>query len=166
MTPRLEITVRKYQALDKASIVKLMDKFGDYLSSIDHMKRQRKMSGFGRHFTEKFLKEIDRNAGVVYIAECKGQIAGFIAGAITRQTNEDLLESIPSKSARILELFIDEPFRGSHIGAELMERIEEDFRQAGCDVVRVEVFEPNINAHRFYRKLGYKDRSFDMIKRL
>jgi hypothetical protein len=30
----------------------------------------------------------------------------------------------------------------------------------------VKVFEPNVNAHQLYRKLGYNDRIIDMIKKL
>lgn len=166
MKPKLEVTFRKYRPSDKSSIIRLMDRFGDYLAFIDHMGRQRKLPKFSECFTEKFLREVNRNAGVVYIAERRGQIVGFIAGALERQSKEDLLQCVPSNSARILELFVDEPFRRQGIGAELMKRIDEYFKQAGCDVVKVEVFEPNANAHQFYRKLGYSDRSFDLIKRL
>jgi ribosomal protein S18 acetylase RimI-like enzyme len=44
--------------------------------------------------------------------------------------------------------------------------MERYFRQNGCDVSRVEVFEPNVKAHAFYQKLGYHDRMFDMIKKM
>jgi ribosomal protein S18 acetylase RimI-like enzyme len=36
----------------------------------------------------------------------------------------------------------------------LAEKMEKHFRENRCDVSRVEVFEPNVKAHRFYRKLG------------
>lgn len=45
-----------------------------------------------------------------------------------------------------------------------MEKMEEYFGENGCDVARVEVFEPNVKTHSFYRKLGYQDRNIDMMK--
>lgn len=156
--------IRKYQPSDKPSIIKCMERFGDYLVTVDQMKRTRRMPGLGEWFTSKMLEEVDKNNGVIYVVENEGRIAGFIAGITLRQSKEELLESIPSKAGRIIELFLDERFRGQGIGTRLIEKMEEYFRQNGCDVSRVEVFEPNIKAHNFYRKLGYQDRNIDMIK--
>jgi hypothetical protein len=44
--------------------------------------------------------------------------------------------------------------------------MEEYFRANQCDIIRVEVFVPNVLAHGFYSGLKYEDRSFDMIKRI
>lgn len=40
------------------------------------------------------------------------------------------------------------------------------FQEKGCSISRVEVFEPNVNAHGLYHKLEYRDRIIDMIKEL
>lgn len=48
----------------------------------------------------------------------------------------------------------------------LMEKVEDYFRQAGCDINRVEVFVPNEDAHSFYKELNYHDRDIDMFKLL
>jgi len=160
----MKINIRKYQPSDAPSIVKCMERFGDYLVTVDSMKRQRRMPGFGEYFTQKMLKDVEKNYGIIYVVENERQIIGFIAGVILRQTEEDLLECVPTKAGRIIELFVDEQFRREGIGTMLMEKVEEHFRQNGCDVSRVEVFEPNVKAHNFYRKLGYRDRSIDMVK--
>jgi len=166
MKAKFDVSIRKYQSSDKPSIVKCMEEFGDYLAAIDSMKRTRCMPGFGEYFTQKMLDETDKNNGVIYVAEHEGRIIGFIAGIILRQSKEDLLQCIPSTAGRIIELFVDQQFRGQNIGTTFMKKMEKYFRQAGCDVSRVEVFEPNVEAHNFYRKRGYHDRSFDMIKKL
>jgi ribosomal protein S18 acetylase RimI-like enzyme len=162
----MKIDIRKYQSSDKLSIVRLMDKFGDYLVTVDQMKRTRRMPGFSGYFTDKMLKNVDKYNGIIYIAENECQIVGFIAGVMRGQSKEELLESVPSKAGRIIELFIDEQFRGKGIGKRLMEKMEDYFRQYGSDVSKVEVFEPNVKAHNFYRKLGYQDRSIEMLKKL
>jgi ribosomal protein S18 acetylase RimI-like enzyme len=48
----------------------------------------------------------------------------------------------------------------------LMEKVEEYFRQEGCENSRVEVFEPNVGARQLYQKLGYRDRMIELIKKL
>jgi len=160
------INIRKNQPSDKSSIVKCFDEFGDYLVSVDRMKRQRWMRGASGYFTRKMLEEVDKNNGLILVAEHKGRIIGFIAGAIRKPSKEDLLECVPGIGGRIIELFIVEKFRRQNIGTTLMKKMEEYFRQAGCDVSKVEVFAPNVKAHQFYRSLGYHDRSFDLIKKL
>jgi GNAT superfamily N-acetyltransferase len=67
---------------------------------------------------------------------------------------------------RITELFVREAFRGQGIGTALMARAEAFCRDRGCASVRVEVFAPNVAAHRVYRELGYADRDIDLIKLL
>jgi ribosomal protein S18 acetylase RimI-like enzyme len=164
---KLTVTeIRKYSLSDKPYIVKLMEDFGDYLVNVDTMKRQRRMPEYGKWFTKRMLSLVNENNGVIYVAENNSQIVGFIAGMMTEQTEEELLECIPTKAGRVIELFVEESFRGTGIGTGLMEKVEEYFRKNGCDVSRVEVFEPNVKAHAFYRNLGYHDRSIDLMKKL
>jgi len=89
-----------------------------------------------------------------------------ITGVIYTKSQEELLECEPLKSERILELFVEPSFKEQNIVTTLMKRMEKHFEQNGCDVSRVEIFEPNIKAHQFYINLGYQDRMIDMIKQL
>jgi len=92
------------------------------------------------------------------------KIIGCIAGIIDKQSKDGRLECVPTKSGRILELFIFEDYRGLDLGKKLMETIENYFKKHNCNIIRVEVFTPNENAHYFYKKLNYFDRVSDMIK--
>lgn len=130
------------------------------------MERTRRMPAYGESYTERLFETIGKNEGTAYVAELDDEIVGFIAGLIRTQSREDLHECIPSKDGRILELLVDAAHRTQGIGTMLMQKIEEYFRQKGCDVAGVEVFEPNVNAHQLYMKLGYRDRTVDMIKQL
>jgi len=162
----MDIRIRDYQPLDRPHIVRCIEGLQDYLIIIDQMKFTRRMPKYGEHFTQELLKKVNRNNGVIYVAEHKGRVIGFIAGIIFEWSEKELLECVPLKSGRILELFIDSNYRGQGVGTMLTEKMERYFRQNGCDVSRVEVFEPNVKAHYFYQKLGYHDRMFDMIKKM
>ena len=85
---------------------------------------------------------------------------------IETQSKNNLFECVPTKSGRILELFILDSYRGLRLGKKLMQQMENYFKKNNCDIVRVEVFVPNKNAHNFYEKLDYSDRVIDMIKLL
>ena len=62
-------------------------------------------------------------------------------------------------------MFVDSKHRRQGVGKMLMRKIEEYFRMSGCNVFRVEVFEPNAEAYHFYQGLGYQDRIVDMMKK-
>jgi ribosomal protein S18 acetylase RimI-like enzyme len=152
-------------ASDRPRIVKCMEELQDYLVKVDEMKFTRRMPEYGEHFTEKLLQEVRDKNGRIYVSLDEGRIVGFIAGIVYEWSTEVLLECIPLKSGRILELFVDSEHRRQGIGKMLMRKIEEYFRISGCDVYRVEVFEPNTEAYQFYRGLGYQDRIVDMMKK-
>ncbi len=162
----MKVKIRMYQSSDRPSIVKCMEELQDYLVAVDQMKFTRRMSDYGEVFTRKLLKNISENNGLIYVAEHENRVIGFIAGITYFQSFETLLECVPLKSGRILELFVDSRYRGQNIGMMLTEKMEMHFKENMCDVSRVEVFEPNVKAHQFYRKLGYQDRIIDMIKGL
>jgi len=161
----LNETIRQYRISDRASMIKCMEGLQDYLISIDEMRRERRMPGYGESYTERLLMRIRREDGIAYVAEDQGRIIGLIAGVILRQSKEDLLECVPSKDGRILELFVDPQHRGREVGRMLMEKIERYFVEKKCDAVHVEVFAPNLDARAFYRRVGYGDRVVDMMKK-
>jgi ribosomal protein S18 acetylase RimI-like enzyme len=161
----LKLKIREYVASDRAHIVGCMEELQDYLVNVDEMKFTRRMLEYGERFTEKLLQEVRDKKGRIYVAESQGKIVGFIAGIVYEWSTEVLLECIPLKSGRILELFVDSKHRRQGIGKMLMRKMEEYFHMGGCDVFRVEVFEPNTEAYQFYQGLGYQDRIIDMIKK-
>ena len=116
------------------------------------------------HDYHESLKEISENNGIIYIAEFKNTPVGMIAGIIEEFTKNDEIEYISSKPAKVLELIVSEKNRGKNIGKLLMDKMEEYFKTKECDIIQVKVFEPNKDAHGFYKKLGYQDRFIDMIK--
>jgi ribosomal protein S18 acetylase RimI-like enzyme len=142
-----------------------MENFQDYLVEIDSMKRTRRMPKYGVGYVGGLLRKINNNDGVIYLAEHEGQIIGLIGALIETQSEDDLLECVPSKGGRILELYVERRYRGQNIGKSLMKRTEEYLKEHQCDVLRIEVFGPNVKAHKFYKKLGYQDRIIDMIKK-
>ncbi|MDP4007594.1 MAG: GNAT family N-acetyltransferase [Candidatus Peregrinibacteria bacterium] len=90
----------------------------------------------------------------------------MVAGVIEKYTKNDEIECIPTKQARVIELIVNEKHRGKNIGKLLMDKAEKYFQSQKCDVIFVDVFEPNVKAHDFYKKSGYQNRLITMIKKL
>jgi len=144
----------------------LIEELQDYLVQIDPMKRLRRLPGYGENYINDLLKKIKKRGGAIFIAEVENIPLGFVAGVLNVQSKDELLGCVPTKSGRVLELIVSEKQRGKNVGKTLMSKIEEYFQQQGCDIIQVEVFEPNILAHNFYKKLGYYGRVTDMIKKI
>jgi len=138
----------------------------DYIVSTDPIKRVRREPGYGGVALKKLLGKIKENNGKIYFAEIDTKIVGYIAGYVGKQSEEKLLEVIPSKTGYIEDLYVDQDFRGKKVGTALMQKIEEYFKNLECDSLWIEVFAPNQKAHSYYKKLGFADREFGMHKKL
>ncbi len=160
------VQIRTFNPSDRKDLVRCLEGLCDYLIPLDPLKRIRRLPAWGKTYTRSLLSKIKHHNGIIYVAEYDSKIIGVIAGIILKQSKLDLLEFAPTKFGRVLELFVDEKFRGKHVGRLLMKKMEAYFKSAECDFVRIEVFQPNTLARDFYRKRGYTDRVIDTIKHL
>jgi ribosomal protein S18 acetylase RimI-like enzyme len=149
---------------EKEVLAELIEELQNYLVEIDPLERLLCLPESGVVYSEDLLDKVTKNNGIVYLAEIDGKIVGMIAGVLEERTKVDDVSCIPSKSARILDLIVKAEYRGQNIGSLLMIEAEKYFKELGCDIIRVEVFEPNHKTHIFYEKHGYGDRAIDMVK--
>jgi ribosomal protein S18 acetylase RimI-like enzyme len=59
----------------------------------------------------------------------------------------------------VVHLAVRRDLRGGGLGTELMQRLEAEFKLIGCHKVHLFVEEHNTGVSRFYRKLGWQERS-------
>lgn len=57
----------------------------------------------------------------------------------------------------IEDLVVDDEHRSTGVGAALLEHFERRARAAGCRTVELDSGRQRLDAHRFYRRLGYED---------
>ena len=162
----MKVAIREYRYDDRTEFIRLMEELQDYLVSIDDLKRERRMPEYGESYTERTLQNVAKNNGIIYVAESEGRIVGLVVGIMPEQTKEELLERVPFKKGNVLELIVENRYRRKGVGIMLMESIEGYFKQNGCSVSGVDVFFPNKNAYRLYSKLGYRERTIWMTKKL
>lgn len=162
----MTINIRKYRQTDRQAIIKLYDDFQDYLVTMDPIKRLRRLSGYGKITLQKTLSDVRKKNGIFFVALDKEEVIGFVVCVVLKQKPAELYECIPSTIGRITDLYVHKKYRNQGIGHLLVTKTELHCKRYGCDVVRIEVFEPNTNAHNFYQSLGYTDRQRDMIKKI
>lgn len=161
----MSIAIRKYQSADKKQLIAIMNTFQDYIVAVDDMKRAIRLPAYGKEYVKKTLAEVRSYQGVLYIAENEQKkIIGIVVGIIQKPTKMSRLECVPTKAGRLTELYVEPEYRGKKLGKVLLDTLEQYFKKKKCTVILIEVFGPNYHAHEFYKRSGYKDRDYNMIK--
>ncbi len=162
----MKITFKQYKRSNLKDLEMCMENLQDFLIDIDPLKRLRRLPEYSKRYTKNLVKKTFKQNGLIILAYDKEKIVGCTAGNIEKQTKDNLLECIPTKQGRILELFVSDSYRNQGLGKRLMQKMETYFRKHKCDIIRIEVFAPNEKTHDFYQNLDYSDRFVDMIKKL
>jgi GNAT superfamily N-acetyltransferase len=162
----MNIKFKSYEKSDFENLVQCIENLHNFIISIDPLKRLRRLPTYGTYYANNILKKVKKMHGLILLAYNQEKIVGCIVGIIEEQNKYDLLEYIPTKGGRILDLFVADTYRNLGIGNKLMQQMEDYFKQNECDIIRVDVFEPNKFAHSFYLKHKYSDRVIDMVKSL
>lgn len=158
------MVVREYVSADRVAVVALTEELQDYLKGIDPLKRLVRVPEYGEWYTARMLQEVAQQSGRIYVAAEGQTLVGYITGVIDTESPDMGKGYVPTKAGRITELVVAPSKRSSGIGQQLMAMLETFFRDAACDVIRVEVFAPNDGAKRFYERLGYGTRTHDLVK--
>jgi ribosomal-protein-alanine N-acetyltransferase len=93
--------------------------------------------------SEHFLHEISAPYSLPFIAECKGEVAGY------------LCLTVLFEDAQILDIAVDPKLRGSGIARSLMKLAIELATERGAEVLSLEVRCTNTVAIRLYERFGF-----------
>jgi len=89
---------------------------------------------------------------------------GRLAGLVTLHRTWVLHRPLPL--GRITSLVVDEPDRGRGVGRALVAESERRMSEAGCGLLEITSSERRVEAHGFYRRLGYEQTSVRLMKKL
>ena len=112
------------------------------------------------------LNEVYENNGKCFVAIDGDKVLGVIMGMVGTYEQYDYLDYKCPKYGEITELIISKNARGSGIGQELMQKMEEYFKSINCEYVFIDVFAYNDLAINFYKKQGYHTRMLVNIKKI
>ncbi len=160
----MEVTFREYSDKDKQQLLELSKKLGAFGKSIDPMKRIQNAPGFAEIDVDETLENVKKYQGKILLAEDNGKVIGFIIGVIWEQSEKNKLEIGPHILGEVVDLFLEDVYRGQGIGSKMLIMMEDYFKSKGCDSMWVGTFAPNTNARKVYEKFGFVDRSIGMLK--
>lgn len=89
---------------------------------------------------------------------------GSLSGVATLHITTPLHR--PETMGRIHALVVDAPDRGHGIGRALVVAAEQALAQAGCSLMEITSHNSLVEAHAFYRRLGYEQTSSRFAKKL
>ena len=112
------------------------------------------------------LEDVKKNKGKCYLAVEKGKAIGLIMGTMPEFDEYDYLDYKCPKRGIITELIVTSKVRSKGVGKALMDKMEQYFKDSGCEYVLVDVFAYNKIGINFYDKMGYHPRMHTDIKKL
>lgn len=114
-----------------------------------------------KKYTDEELKEIladDKTP--VFVAEKDGSVLGYAFCVHRQYINNNNMTDI--KTLYIDDLCVDETARGAHIGKTLYEYVIDYAKKQGYYNVTLNVWADNVNAAKFYEKIGLKVQKIGM----
>lgn len=82
---------------------------------------------------------------VFYVAEVEGKVIGFVHASVKKE------------KAHLHRLYLKPEHQRKGIGTKLYSRAEEDVRDSGAEVIRLEVMSENEKGTGFYRSKGFEE---------
>jgi len=144
----------------------LLTELEEYLVSIDQDDLDRVHPEYHEKMALIDLLDVKDNNGKCYLAVENNKAIGLIMGTIPDYSEYDYLDYKCPKRGVITELIVTKKIRSKGIGKALMKKMEEYFKNEGCDYILVDIFAYNDNALKFYFKEGYHLRMTTGIKKI
>ena len=141
-----DITIREARPSDSPDIARLITQLGYPSSENEIGQRLAALSRLPEHGT--------------FVAEWNGQVVGLVGAYM------DYALEISGSYGRLMGLVVEERFRGRGIGKRLLEWIEGWLRERGATRLTLTSGNQRIEAHKFYRRLGYDETGLRFTKPL
>ena len=144
----------------------LLVELEEYILSIDKDNLDQLHPEYRNKMAILDLEEVKDNNGKCYLAIENAKALGVIMGYERKYDEYDYLDYKCPKCGEISELIVSQKVRSKGIGSLLMNKMEEYFKNIGCEYITIDVFAYNKTGINFYKKQGYHTRGLIDIKRI
>jgi GNAT superfamily N-acetyltransferase len=163
----VDVRLRPFQDGDEAVVRRMIVGLREHVAATDPIARLRPShEAYVETEWADIAKAMGDGTGCVFLAEDGGASVGYVFGRVRQQTAENLVYVVPSVLGLVVDLYVAASHRSRGVGSQLLERMEGELRDRGCDHVWVNVFAPNALAADFYDRRGYAARDVGLIKKL
>lgn len=139
--------VRRYAETDREAVLALAPRLTEGVAQWRSPDRVRQAV---IRWVEDALARANAPGRFVYVAEARGQLAGFAAG-------EERTHWTGQVDIYLGELVVDAACEGKGVGRELVEAVVEHAARAGVERITLETGAANTQARRFYASLGFAE---------
>ncbi|MBO4573347.1 MAG: GNAT family N-acetyltransferase [Clostridia bacterium] len=151
------VVIREFDEKFAEDVKNLMVELQEHLAKLDTRGVLVLKEGYKEAYYEFLLKECEKHAGKIFIAEEGGKAVGCVVAKIFDDGDEEeKLTTTCPKIGFISDLIVTEYRRGGGIGKRLIAAAERYFKNSGCKYTQLTVFAPNEKAFELYKKLGFK----------
>lgn len=147
------------------NIKDLLVELQEYMSEIDKEKYTVLTPDYREKHFKKIMSEVDKYEGKIFLAKEMESIVGIIIGVINNE-DERTYDSSTPKRGRVIELVVSKKCRSNGIGKQLLNKMENHFKEVGCKGILINVFAYNENAQEFYYKNGFFNRNIEVMKKI
>ena len=144
----------------------LLTELEEYIVSIDKDELDQVHSEYHEKMALVDLEDVKNNNGKCYLYVENDKAIGLIMGTMPPFSEYDYLDYKCPRRGIITELIVTSKVRSKGIGKLLIDKIEEYFKENGCEYALVDVFAYNQIGINFYDKNGYHPRMYTDIKKI
>ena len=107
----------------------------------------------GRDVVNYFSSRVEKENAIVFIAEHKGELIGYVAGCLknpAKYRNQ-------FKQAELENLMVLQKYHGKGIGKQLWDKFLDWSKKHKTENIVVSVYAKNTDGTEFYKNLGFKE---------
>ncbi len=160
------MTIIEYEDKYLEDVRDLLTELEEYLVSIDYDHLDQVHPEYHEKMALLDLEEVRNYNGKCYLAIEDDKAIGLIMGTIPPYDEYDYLDYKCPRRGEITELIVTSKVRSKGVGQQLMDKMEDYFKNNNCEYVLVDIFAYNDNAIKFYNKKDYHLRMLTGIKKL
>lgn len=116
----------------------------------------------GADYLPQLVDSATKKQGRIFIAEVAGAPIGWAVCYVSE--HEPFVKEEERLYGYVSELYVEEAFRGRHIGRALLNACEGHFRTLGTKTVLIAALSANTRAVNAYRATGYTDYAINLRK--
>lgn len=116
----------------------------------------------GADYLPQLVDSATKKQGRIFIAEEAGAPIGWAVCYVNE--HEPFVKEDERAYGYVSELYVEEAFRGRHVGRALLNACEDHFRTLGMKTVLIAALSANTRAVNAYRATGYTDYAINLRK--
>lgn len=146
----MDIEIRRAEEKDIPDIDRLLNEV-----NLVHHEIRPDLFNKGRKYTDEQLTAmVHDDEKPIFVAVTEDHFLGYCMTQIQQITGDTIRTDV--RTLYIDDLCVDEDIRGQHIGQKLYTYVKDFAKANGFYNITLRVWEGNVNAQKFYEKMGLK----------